>query len=195
MVMHRLRWGVNARFCRDAIAVIGIAVRRPAGAVPRSARWWHSRCMPLFVLVHSPSVGPSTWAPVAGQLAASGCDAVVPSLLSVADGGPPFWPRVVAAVTAGLAGADPGQPLVVVAHSNAGVFVPVIERGLARTVTWSVFADATVPASSGHTRSPQSSSCRSCAAWPVRMAGCPDGPTGGTSARWPRCPPARRSAR
>ncbi len=107
--------------------------------------------MPLFVLIHSPSVGPSTWSPVAKQLVASGCDAVVPSLLSVGEGGPPFWPRAVAAVAAGLAGTDPGQPLVLVAHSNAGVFVPVIERGLARPVACSVFADATVPAARGHT--------------------------------------------
>lgn len=107
--------------------------------------------MPLFVLVHSPTVGPSTWSPVAGQLVASGCDAVVPSLLPVGEGGPPFWPRVVAAVTAGLAGTDPGQPVVLVAHSNAGVFIPVIGRGLARPVACSIFADATVPAASGHT--------------------------------------------
>ena len=107
--------------------------------------------MPLFVLVHSPTVGPSTWSPVAGQLVASGCDAAVPSLLPVGEGGPPFWPRVVAAVTAGLAGTDPGQPVVLVAHSNAGVFIPVIGRGLARPVACSIFADATVPAASGHT--------------------------------------------
>ena len=107
--------------------------------------------MPLFVLVHSPTVGPSTWSPVAGQLVASGCDAVVPSLLPVGEGGPPFWPRVVAAVTAGLAGTDPGQPVVLVAHSNAGVFIPVIGWGLARPVACSIFADATVPAASGHT--------------------------------------------
>jgi hypothetical protein len=124
---------------------------RNDGQASCQARWWHSRGMPLFVLVHSPSAGPSTWAPVAGQLVASGCEAVVPSLLAVAGGGPPFWPRVVAAVAAGLAGTDPGQPLVVVAHSNAGVFVPVIVRGLARPVACSVFADATVPAAGGHT--------------------------------------------
>src|SRR5713101_5699629 len=77
--------------------------------------------MPLFVLIHSPSVGPSTWSPVAGQLVASGCDAVVPSLLSVGEGGPPFWPRAVAAVAAGLAGTDPGQPLVLVAQQRGRV--------------------------------------------------------------------------
>ena len=107
--------------------------------------------MTLFVLVHSPSVGPSTWSPVAGPLTALGCDAVVPSLLSVGEGGPPFWPRAVAAVIAGLAGTDQGQPLVLVAHSNAGVFVPVIACGLARPVACSIFVDATVPATGGHT--------------------------------------------
>jgi hypothetical protein len=106
---------------------------------------------PLFVLVHSPSVGPSTWSPVAEQLVALGHDAVVPSLLSVGDGGPPFWPRAAAAVAAGLAGTDPAAPLVLVAHSNAGVFVPVMERGLGRPVACSVFADATLPARNGHT--------------------------------------------
>ena len=107
--------------------------------------------MPLFVLVHSPSVGPSSWSPVAEQLVALGCDAVVPSLLPVGEGGAPFWPRAVAAVAGGLAGTDPGQRLVLVAHSNAGVFVPVIEQGLARPVAWSIFADATVPAAGGCT--------------------------------------------
>jgi hypothetical protein len=107
--------------------------------------------MPLFILVHSPSVGPATWSPVARQLEMSGCEVVVPSLLSVGEGGAPFWPRAVAAVTAGLAGTDPGQPLILVAHSNAGVFVPVIAPGLGRPVACSIFADATVPAARGHT--------------------------------------------
>ncbi len=107
--------------------------------------------MPLFVLVHSPLVGPATWSPVAQRLAVLGCDVVVPSLLSVGEGGPPFWPRAVTAVSAGLAGTDPGRPLVLVAHSNAGVFVPVITHGMGRPVTCSIFADATVPAAHGDT--------------------------------------------
>ena len=86
----------------------------------------------LFVLVHSPSVGPATWSAVAGRLADAGQAAVVPSLLTVGEGGPPFWPRVTAAVGDELAGTDPAGPLVLVAHSNAGVFVPVIRCSLAR---------------------------------------------------------------
>jgi hypothetical protein len=107
--------------------------------------------MAVFVLVHSPSVGPATWRPVAQRLAEAGERAVVPSLLSVGDGPPPYWQRVVAAVADGLTGIDPAEPLVLVAHSNAGVFVPVLVSGLARPVAGCVFADATVPALDGAT--------------------------------------------
>lgn len=130
--------------------------------------------MPHFVLIHSPVVGPRTWRPVAEHLASLGHDVTVPSLLAVGDADPPFWPRVVSAVTGALAGAagpatpagaggvtaagtavgvgtaaDPDQPLVLVAHSNAGNFVPVIRRALAQPVLCSVFADATVPGRQG----------------------------------------------
>jgi hypothetical protein len=107
--------------------------------------------MAVFVLIHSPSVGPATWSAVADRLESRGHEVIVPSLLAVGDGGPPFWPRVVESVHAALAGTDPGQPLVLVAHSNAGVFIPVIADGTEREVTCSVFADATVPAASGRT--------------------------------------------
>jgi hypothetical protein len=48
-----------------------------------------------LALVHSLSVGPLTWKPIANRLAARGHEAVVPSLLKVADADAPFWPRVV----------------------------------------------------------------------------------------------------
>jgi len=60
--------------------------------------------MASSVLVHSPSVGPATRAGVPGRLRESGHGVAVPSLLGVADGGPPYWPRVVVALNAGLAG-------------------------------------------------------------------------------------------
>jgi hypothetical protein len=107
--------------------------------------------VPVFVLVHSPSVGPRTWSAVADQLTGAGCEVVVPSLLAVGEGGPPFWPRVAAAVSEQVAGTADQQRLVLVAHSNAGVFIPVIRRALARPVACSVFADATLPASRGGT--------------------------------------------
>jgi hypothetical protein len=75
----------------------------------------------------------------------------VPSLLPVGAGPPPYWERVVAAVANGLADVDQAEPLVLVVHSNAGVFVPVLVSGLSRPVAGCVFADATVPALDGST--------------------------------------------
>lgn len=107
---------------------------------------------PVFVLVHSPSVGPSTWDPVARELAAAGREVRVPSLLNVCSGDPPFWPRVAGAVRDDLdAHAPAGTPVALVAHSNAGLFLPVIRAGLGRPVTASVFVDAGLPARSGST--------------------------------------------
>lgn len=105
--------------------------------------------MSLFVLVHSPSVGPSTWQPVATQLRAAGHEAVVPSLLDVGEGGPPYWPRVAAAVRDRLSGQTQSRAAVLVAHSNAGLFIPVIASELGRPVACSIFADASVPPRSG----------------------------------------------
>lgn len=107
---------------------------------------------PIFVLIHSPSVGPATWRPVAGHLTAAGYQVRVPSLLHVASAGaPPFWPAAVNAVRDDLAQVPVGSPLVLVAHSNAGLFLPVIRAGLERPVTVSVFVDAALPARSGST--------------------------------------------
>ncbi len=102
-----------------------------------------------FVLVHSPSVGPQTWRPVASRLAELGWEAAVPSLLHVADQGPPFWPRVVDAVVAGLGTAEQGQGVVLVAHSNAGLFIPVIAAAVPGRVRGCIFVDAAIPPASG----------------------------------------------
>ncbi|MFE4958027.1 alpha/beta hydrolase [Streptomyces sp. NPDC056653] len=106
---------------------------------------------PIFVLVHSPSVGPSTWHPVAEQLAAAGYQVRVPSLLHVGAGGPPFWPRIADAVRDDLREIPTDHPLVLVAHSNAGLFLPSIRSGLDHPVNGSVFVDAALPARIGQT--------------------------------------------
>jgi hypothetical protein len=106
---------------------------------------------PLFVLIHSPSVGPATWMPVARELAERGHAALVPSLLGVAGGEPPAWRHVAAAVTDALADVPADRPVVLVAHSNAGVFVPVVRRAVRQPVVASVFVDALLPAARGAT--------------------------------------------
>jgi pimeloyl-ACP methyl ester carboxylesterase len=102
-----------------------------------------------FVLIHSPSVGPRTWQPVAHRLTERGWEATVPSLLRVADQGPPFWPPVVEAVRAGLGRAEQGRGVVLVAHSNAGLFLPVIAAALPGQVLGCVFVDAAIPPAAG----------------------------------------------
>ncbi|MDR3082459.1 MAG: alpha/beta hydrolase, partial [Streptomyces sp.] len=106
---------------------------------------------PIFVLVHSPSVGPSTWRPVAEHLTAAGHQVRVPSLLHVGADAPPFWPRVVGAVRDDLRQVPVDSPVTLVAHSNAGLFLPSIRSGLDHPVTCSIFVDAALPARIGPT--------------------------------------------
>ena len=107
---------------------------------------------PVFVLVHSMLLGPRSWAPVAASLAAAGAEAIVPSLAGVTDlDEPPFWPAVAARVGEAVGRLPAGRPVVVVAHSNAGLLVPVIVRASPRPVAGCVFADARLPARSGAT--------------------------------------------
>ncbi|MEU4620408.1 alpha/beta hydrolase [Actinoplanes sp. NPDC023801] len=99
------------------------------------------------VLMHSPSVGPATWAPIARRLPGS----IVPSLLHVADAGPPFWPAVAQTVAEAINGLPDDAEVVLVAHSNAGLFVPAVVERVDRTIKALVFADAAVPARRGRT--------------------------------------------
>ncbi|UQU68177.1 alpha/beta hydrolase [Couchioplanes caeruleus] len=99
----------------------------------------------VFVLVHSPSVGPSTWTAVADRLPGS----LVPSLTGVADAGPPFWPAAAELVGAAIAEAPADAPVVLVPHSNAGLFLPAIVAGAPRPVAAVVFVDASLPARDG----------------------------------------------
>jgi hypothetical protein len=106
---------------------------------------------PAFVLVHSPAVGPLTWAAVADSLAVRRRESVIPSLLDVADVEPPFWPRVVDVVNAAMSRLDQGQAVVLVAHSNAGLFVPLLVMHAVRPVRCCLFVDAALPARAGQT--------------------------------------------
>ncbi|MEV8504083.1 alpha/beta hydrolase [Actinoplanes sp. NPDC051475] len=100
-----------------------------------------------YVLMHSPLVGPSTWAPVAQRLP----NALVPSFLHLADANPPFWPLIADTVAAAIAPLPPDTNLVLVAHSNAGRFMPVVVDAVNRPVHACVFIDASLPARQGPT--------------------------------------------
>ncbi|HEX6686775.1 MAG TPA: alpha/beta hydrolase [Candidatus Limnocylindrales bacterium] len=85
------------------------------------------------------------------RLKASGAVTVVPSLLGVADAGPPFWPSVAETVGSATGQLPPNQPIVLVAHSNAGLFLPVIAEAVRRPVAGCLFVDAALPARTGPT--------------------------------------------
>jgi hypothetical protein len=84
----------------------------------------------MFTLVHSPLVGPLTWAPVAQRLSGT-----VPSLVDLQ---PPYWRCVARKVAASVTG-----PTIVVAHSNAGLFLPVIAQ--AAPVAGCLIVDGRLP--------------------------------------------------
>ena len=100
---------------------------------------------PLFVLIHSPLVGPLTWEPVAEELRRRGVAVVVPSLRDAAPG-PPYWAGHVAAVVAAIqAASDAATELVLVSHSGAGVLLPAVGAALTRPLDGYVFVDSDLP--------------------------------------------------
>ncbi|MDG4801987.1 hypothetical protein [Micromonospora sp. WMMD980] len=90
---------------------------------------------------------------MATRLNASGAVTVVPSLLGVADAGPPFWPSVAETVAGSIGELPSDMPVVLVAHSNAGLFVPVVVEAARRPVAGCLFVDAAMPARSPAFRS------------------------------------------
>jgi pimeloyl-ACP methyl ester carboxylesterase len=102
---------------------------------------------PVFVLIHSPLVGPTTWSPLADELERRGREAVVPSLLGVADAPSPQWRHAPEAVRAATAGA--GSPAVLVGHGGGGLLLPVIADALPGEVDALVFVDSFLPPAGG----------------------------------------------
>jgi hypothetical protein len=102
---------------------------------------------PIVVLVHAPVLGPGSWGPVAAELSGAGSKVVVPSLAGFADGGPPYTPRLVR-LAAGQVDAGPGDDIVLVTHSGAGVFAPLLLHALAADPGTAVFVDAALPSQS-----------------------------------------------
>ncbi|HWC78991.1 MAG TPA: alpha/beta fold hydrolase [Pseudonocardiaceae bacterium] len=95
---------------------------------------------PMFVLLHSPLVGPLTWQPVARCLDARGCPVQVPSLVDVISGEGPYYGTVAERIGSSLTG-----PAVLVAHSGAGALLPVIAAAAPEPPRAVVFVDALLP--------------------------------------------------
>ncbi|MGI8794032.1 MAG: alpha/beta hydrolase [Acidimicrobiales bacterium] len=95
--------------------------------------------MTRFVLVHSPLVGPLTWARVGAALERRGHDVVIPELHSKT---PPYWEHYADQVAAVVEESD--VPVVLVAHSGAGAILPVVGHSLGDVGAY-LFVDAVLP--------------------------------------------------
>jgi hypothetical protein len=105
--------------------------------------------VPVFVLIHSPLVGPTTWSSVAHKPDQRGREALVPSLLGVAEAPPPQWRRVPEAVRDVTSRIT--DPIVLVGHSGAGPLLPAIADAVTAEVAALIFVDAFLPPDSGST--------------------------------------------
>lgn len=105
-----------------------------------------------LLLVHSPLVGPSTWAPTASELRSRGIHAIVPDVTPAAAASPPRWEAFVD-LAARAAAHLPGR-VAVVGHSGAGPLLPAIGEQLGQRLQALLFVDAVVPAPSGVHRTP-----------------------------------------
>lgn len=99
----------------------------------------------VFVLLHSPLVGPTTWALVGQQLQQRGLEVVIPTLVRADAGAVPYWEQHVQAVARAVAPVPPHQPLMLVGHSGAGMLLPAIRQVTRRPVAAYLFVDAGVP--------------------------------------------------
>lgn len=96
---------------------------------------------PALLLVHSPVLGPSTWNTTATLLRHRGFRCEVPDLTGVLATGPPFYPKLAAAVARPVSG---GGSVVLIAHSAAGPLIPAIADTVPGPVR-AVFVDAQLP--------------------------------------------------
>ncbi|MGD9890008.1 MAG: alpha/beta hydrolase [Dehalococcoidia bacterium] len=100
---------------------------------------------PLFVLIHSPLVGPRTWSGVAARLRSRGAGVAVPVLRDRGSTSGPFWYQDALAVAAMVQALPAGRPLVLVGHSGAGPLLPAIRQLAERDVALYLFVDAGIP--------------------------------------------------
>jgi hypothetical protein len=99
----------------------------------------------LYVLIHSPLVGPLTWSLVADRMRQKDPDVIVPTLLDSLDSTEPFWKQHADSVSQALAGIPKDTFLTLVAHSGAGPLLPVVRETLVNPIKAYVFVDAGIP--------------------------------------------------
>jgi hypothetical protein len=100
---------------------------------------------PVFILVHSPLVGPETWLPTAAALVERGVRAVVPVLEEPTGRDVPFWLAHATSLARAVESLDIGDGVVLVSHSGAGPLMPAVVGLMERPVTAVLYVDAGLP--------------------------------------------------
>ena len=98
-----------------------------------------------FVLVHSPLVGPMTWARVAAVLRAAGEAVAVPQLSSPPGLATPYWLRHVEQIREAVHDGDITGPVMLAGHSGGGALLPIAAARLGVPVTALLYVDALIP--------------------------------------------------
>ncbi len=99
----------------------------------------------VVVLLHSPLVGPLTWAPVTRELRQRGIGTVLPVLTDQDSSDLPYWVQHAAAVARRLEPMPLDSGLILVGHSGAGPLLPAIGAFSPHPVAGYIFVDAGLP--------------------------------------------------
>jgi hypothetical protein len=100
---------------------------------------------PVYVLIHSPLVGPLTWTLVANELRQRGSTVLLPSLHNSPEQKQPYWQQHASSVAQAFTKVPKSLPLILVAHSGAGPLLPAIRQLLPNSIHAYVFVDAGIP--------------------------------------------------
>jgi len=112
-------------------------------AFPCSASWNDRGVM--FVLVHSPLVGPTTWRSVGTHLRAGGESVAVPAISPDVFASKPILPTIERAVADSVDACFPAGSVVLVGHSGAGPLLPGIADLMTSHVRALMYVDALLP--------------------------------------------------
>lgn len=99
----------------------------------------------VVVLLHSPLVGPLTWAPVSRELRQRSVGTVLPILTDRGNSDMPYWVQHAAAVARRLEPIPPDGGLILVGHSGAGPLLPAIGAFSPHPVAGYIFVDSGLP--------------------------------------------------
>ena len=100
---------------------------------------------PLLVLIPSPLLGSSSWAPVADELGGRGWEAVIATELRDPVHRRPCWRRTVDGAAASLDRVADDRGVILVGHSGAGPLLPAIAGALRQHTAGYLFVDASLP--------------------------------------------------